>query len=400
MVNEFIGLKESSSMHVTLIFVYSKERFTGGPEGVAFDTVEGLKKNHARLVDNDIHIHIMSAAGNAARSRVEVERDYENLTFEYFKRMLPSALLADLNYCLRMRKRRGAIDLVHSHPISGAVAGCMMGLSTMLTLHGMYWKEGTFSSNPYTRLSYALNTRRFGYVSQRLVKLIAISPYVIDEVDQYYKNKDIKGEVIENPIADVFFSVRKEESDGLILYPGVISRRKNQMGLVKALNILKNDGIPFHCVMPGPCIDPDYLAEIKKEIERRGLEKEITIPGAIPFTDLLHLYEQAGAMVMTTLQETAPMVISEAMATGTPVIAPRISGIPYMVSDGETGFLTDPGRPEETAKYLAILLDEPGLRRDMGIASKRVAEARWRNDLIVGKQLDLYLDVDAQSRSK
>ncbi len=386
-------------MHVTLIFVYSKERVTGGPEGVAFDTVEGLKKNHARLVDNDIHVHIMSAAGNTARSRVEVERDYENLTFEYFNRMVPSALLADLNYVSRMRKWREKIDLVHSHPISGAMAGCIMGKPTMLTLHGMYWKEGTLASNPYTRLSYELNTRRFGYVSQKLVKLIAISPYVIDEVERFYKNKEITSEVIENPIADVFFSVRKEESDGLLLYPAGISRRKNQMGLVRALAILKNEGIPFHCVMPGSFVDSDYLVEIRREIDKCGLEKEISIPGPIAFPDLLKLYAQAEVMVMTTLQETAPMVISEAMATGTPVIAPRISGIPFMVSEGETGLLTDPGRPEETAQHLVRLLDDPGLRRDMGRASKRVAESRWRNDLIVGKLLDLYLEIGAQIRS-
>ncbi|KAF5038313.1 D-inositol-3-phosphate glycosyltransferase [anaerobic digester metagenome] len=397
-VNVFIELEECSSVHVTLLLDYSKERATGGPEGVAFDTVEGLKKNHARLMDDNIHIHIMSSTGQTARSRIESGDDFSQITFEFFKKMVPSAMLADLNYYSRMRKRRKEIDLVHSHPISGAVAGCSLGLPTVLTLHGMVWKERAFVTDLYARLAFEANIRRFQYVSEKLIKLIAISPYVIEEVDTFLMDNAIQREVIENPVADVFFSVNKDEGDGLLLYPAGINRRKNQMGLIKALKILKDKGAAFHCVMPGPIGEPDYLVEIRNEIARCGLEKHVTIPGEIPFSELLRLYVQAGVMVMTTLQETAPMVISEAMATGTPVVAPHISGIPYMVSHGETGFLVDPRKPEDIAGCLAVALDDARLRREMGNASRRVADSRWRNDIIVRRLLDMYRDTEAQLR--
>ena len=55
--------ESSNSMQITLVVNYSDKRISGGPQGVAYDTVEGLKKNHRRLEKDDIHIHIMSSLG-------------------------------------------------------------------------------------------------------------------------------------------------------------------------------------------------------------------------------------------------------------------------------------------------------------------------------------------------
>ena len=104
---------------------------------------------------------------------------------------------------------------------------------------------------------------------------------------------------------------------------------------------------------------------------------------------------------MTSLQETAPLVISEVMASGTPVIAPNISGIPYMVSDGNSGFLIDPKSPEDIANHISVLLDDYSLREKFRERSKRIAESRWKSDVIVNKQLNEYIKLrDANSSSK
>ena len=50
-------------MDIALLFDYSKDRTTGGPYGVAYDTVEGLKKNHRILEKEDLHINILSSMG-------------------------------------------------------------------------------------------------------------------------------------------------------------------------------------------------------------------------------------------------------------------------------------------------------------------------------------------------
>ena len=68
--------------------------------------------------------------------------------------------------------------------------GTLLGIPTMLTLHGMMWREKHYAPGMYSRFTYELNIQRFNYVSRRLKKLIAISPYVVKEVDQYPENKD------------------------------------------------------------------------------------------------------------------------------------------------------------------------------------------------------------------
>jgi glycosyltransferase involved in cell wall biosynthesis len=107
---------------------------------------------------------------------------------------------------------------------------------------------------------------------------------------------------------------------------------------------------------------------------------------------MLRLYTEASVMVMTSYQETAPLVISEAMATGTPVIASRVSGIPYMVSEGNSGLLINPDNPAEIAENIRILLDDSSLRKKFSDESRRIATSRWKSERIADKLLDVYLE--------
>jgi glycosyltransferase involved in cell wall biosynthesis len=377
-------------MDITLILHYSEKRKSGGPQGVAYDTVEGLKKHHSRLEQEDIFLHILSTTGTTLRSVSAKDDTYGNISVEYFREFVPTALLSDINYVLRLKTGKKKTDLVHSHSISGAFVGTLLKIPTIFTLHGMMWKEKNYFQG-YPRFAYEVNIKRFNYFSRRLKKLVAISPYVVSEVDHYLKTGIPDTEVIENPVADVFFEQEKRENERLIIYPGSINCRKNQITLIKALSLLKKDNVKFRCVLPGPVLEKDYFRELQKTIKKYDLEQDVTVPGPVPFEHLLRLYSEASIMVMTTLQETAPMVISEAMARGIPVIAPPVSGIPYMVSPGKTGFLINPQSTEELASHMAILLDDSGLRKKFSDESRKIAASRWKSDVITNKLLDLYV---------
>jgi len=75
--------------------------------------------------------------------------------------------------------------------------------------------------------------------------------------------------------------------------------------------------------------------------------------------------------VPTIAQEGLSRTSVEAMASGIPVIASRIGGLPYTVSDGITGLLFEPGDAADLARKIARLLDDPALRRQMGLAGRR-----------------------------
>ncbi len=68
------------------------------------------------------------------------------------------------------------------------------------------------------------------------------------------------------------------------------------------------------------------------------------------------------------------MSILEAMAAGKPVVAPRVGGIPEIITHGQEGFLVDSRTPAAFAKYCAQLVTERPLRESLGQnAQKKVA---------------------------
>ncbi|MCK9592798.1 MAG: glycosyltransferase family 4 protein [Methanoregula sp.] len=378
-------------MNITLILDYSDKRNSGGPQGVAYDTIEGLKKNNRRLEKEDIFFHVLSTTGTTLRSVSGKDDTCGNISVEYFKKLVPTALLSDVNYFLRIKKGEQKIDLIHSHTVSGAFVGTLLKIPTIFTLHGMMWREKNYTHGLYSRFTYEVNIQRFNYFSHRLKKLIAISPYVVSEVDQYLKTRIPDTEVIENPVSDAFFEQEKREKEGLILYPAYFNSLKNQYNLIEALYRLKKDKIRFHCILPGTIMDQGYFATIKKLIQTRNLEDDITIPGPVPFGQMLRLYSEASVMVITSYQETAPLVISEAMASGTPVIASRVSGIPHMVSEGNSGFLINPADPAEIAEKIRTVLDDGSLRKKFGGESRQIAATRWKSEVITNKLIDTYM---------
>jgi glycosyltransferase involved in cell wall biosynthesis len=90
-------------------------------------------------------------------------------------------------------------------------------------------------------------------------------------------------------------------------------------------------------------------------------------------------YRAADICVVPTIAQDALSITSvEAMAAGKPVVASRIGGLPYTVNDGLTGLLFEPGNPFDLAEKIGRLLDDPALRRRMGLAGR----ARFEEDFM------------------
>jgi glycosyltransferase involved in cell wall biosynthesis len=73
-------------------------------------------------------------------------------------------------------------------------------------------------------------------------------------------------------------------------------------------------------------------------------------------------------LVPTIAQDSLSRTSVEVMASGVPVIACRIGGLPNTVTDGVTGLLCEPGDAVDLARRIARLLDDQTLRRQMGLA--------------------------------
>jgi glycosyltransferase involved in cell wall biosynthesis len=88
-------------------------------------------------------------------------------------------------------------------------------------------------------------------------------------------------------------------------------------------------------------------------------------------------------LVPTIAQDGLSITSVEAMASGIPVIASRIGGLPYTVSDEVTGLLFEPGDPNDLAAKIARLLDDPALRRQMGSAGRHRFEQDFTWEVVI-----------------
>jgi glycosyltransferase involved in cell wall biosynthesis len=118
--------------------------------------------------------------------------------------------------------------------------------------------------------------------------------------------------------------------------------------------------------------------------ERRRLEQfaqgtgrgdRIHFPGAV--ADISRWLERAALVWIPSLADTGVGVALEAMAAARPVIAARWPSLMEFVSEGQTGFLIEPGNKLELAEKTRHLLDDLALRQRMGDAGRRCVEERY-----------------------
>ena len=99
---------------------------------------------------------------------------------------------------------------------------------------------------------------------------------------------------------------------------------------------------------------------------------------------------QAACLALVSHQETAPMIIAEAMAASVPVIASRITGIPYMIEEGQTGFGVNQNDAGDIASKLIALLSDKNRNQAMGRRCQEVALRRFHADVVAAQTLKVY----------
>ena len=88
--------------------------------------------------------------------------------------------------------------------------------------------------------------------------------------------------------------------------------------------------------------------------------------------------------------EMCPLVISEAMSHGLPVVASRIGGIPELVDHGETGLLFEPGNVKDLKDKMDMLWEDVELCRTMGKAGRKKAVELYGEDTCYGNLTAIY----------
>lgn len=166
----------------------------------------------------------------------------------------------------------------------------------------------------------------------------------------------------ESAVDEVFFAKIREQYAGegaCVLFVGRLIKEKGVVELLHAMATLIQETPDLRCVIVGEGVlraELEHLANelsIAKSVYFAGWRAREEISTWMAAADVLAVPSQQ----LNGWQEAQGLVVVEAMAVGTPVVAARNGGIPDMIQEGETGYLFEPDRPDEFLSALRRALN-------------------------------------------
>ncbi|MFH0824060.1 MAG: glycosyltransferase [Pseudomonadota bacterium] len=161
-------------------------------------------------------------------------------------------------------------------------------------------------------------------------------------------------------------AAKPNDSPVTILFVGSLIPRKGLRDLLSALAHPSLASTRLDVVGDG--MDRRELMALCRDL---GLEGGTVWHGTLPPRDVARLMREADIFCLPSYMEGKPNVVREAMASGLPVVASRVGGVPEMTSEGETAIIFDAGDVEALRNALVRLVSDPDLRRKIGTAGYR-----------------------------
>src|SRR5215204_5183850 len=288
-----------------------------------------------------------------------------------------------------------SLDLLHvhyaiPHSISGILARESLKpkryLPVITTLHG------TDITLVGADRSY-LPITRYGIVQSDGVT--AISHYLKEATKESFQFDDI--EVIPNficqhdyarhPVADLKSSL-SADGEPLLVHVSNFRPVKRPVDCVEILSRVLKKGIKTRLVMVG---DGSERTNAEHRARCLGIYDKCSFVGKQP--RIVDYLSASDVLLLPSDQESFGLAALEAMACEVPVVASDVGGLPEVVTDGETGYLSAVGDVDKMAADAARLLSDRKLRREMGQRARDSAIDRYRTDVVIPQYIEFYEQV-------
>jgi glycosyltransferase involved in cell wall biosynthesis len=236
---------------------------------------------------------------------------------------------------------------------------------------------GVFTARPRPLRRALLHARRVVACAGSLAKAaIALAPEIADRLT-----------VVPNGVDAARFAAATPWSHPrpYILAVGRLVAQKGFDVLLDALSRAA-DGLGVDCLIAGD--GPDRAA-LEARRNAAGLGARVRFLGTVGLDALPALYRGAVLVACPSRWEGLPLVVLEAMATGRPVVASAVDGIPDAVVDGETGILVPPEEPAALAEAITRLVRDPGASERLGAAGAVRAHDQFGWPRITAAYLDV-----------
>ncbi len=225
--------------------------------------------------------------------------------------------------------------------------------------------------------AYEFGSRVLGGYGERLHGRIAVSAAARHFIDRYFPG-DYK--VIPNGVDVARFQravpiARWQDGRHDLLFVGRHEPRKGLLDLLKAFRILRKTGCECRLLVVG---SGPQEREARRYVLTRRLQG-VEFLGRVGDDEKAQLFRTATVYISpATGRESFGIVLLEAMAAGTPIVASDIHGYKGVVRRGEQGLLVPPRHPKALAAAIRQLLADPELRARMGASGRvRAEEFSW-----------------------
>jgi len=375
--------------------------------------VEYLTRELAKAIEVEVRCFGEQSAkdGNLAATGFQ----YDKKTFDKCDPKLRSPLSAFSN-CIAFNALPIDAGLVHCHTwythLGGVLAKTGYGIPLVITTHSLEplrpWKREQLG------LGYDLSTWIEKTALEAADAIIAVSQGMKEDVLRLFNVDERKISVIHNGIdTDEYRPVKGTDrlkrygidpGSPYVLFVGRVTRQKGIIHLVNAIKYLNKDVQVVLCA--GQPDTPEIGREMTEMVKAvQATRKNVSwIAEWIDTPTKVELYSHAAVFCCPSIYEPFGIINLEAMACATPVVGSAVGGIKEIIVDGETGYLValeqlrespfeavDPDRfSRDLAERLnKVVADEP-LRRAMGEASRKRAEAVFSWRAIAKETLELY----------
>jgi colanic acid/amylovoran biosynthesis glycosyltransferase len=179
----------------------------------------------------------------------------------------------------------------------------------------------------------------------------------------------------------------------LLLSVGSLKEKKGFAYLIKACLLLKNQGYNLRCEIIGNGPEQKKLEQLIVDL---GLQNSVVLCGALLNREVMAKYTRATILVQASVlaedsdRDGIPNVILEAMASGVPVVATKVSGIPEVIERGVTGLLVEPRDERDLADAIARLLDDSKLCDSLARKGRQLIEEKFDIRTNIERLIELF----------
>ena len=298
------------------------------------------------------------------------------------------------------------IEVLHC---TSNTAPLKINIPLVLTLHDIIYLEKLNLTKGSAYQIFGNLYRRWNVpkVVPRAARILTVSAYEKKKIDNHFRLDTKKVVTVYNGVADRFKPVDNESQrlairakydlpERFIFCLGNTDPRKNVAGMLRAMSILRKQGkLTVNVLFLG--IDRNYLSQLIKGIDDPVLLEHALFTGYVPEADLPVLYSLAEIFIYPSLREGFGIPILEAMSCGTPVITSNTSSMPEVA--GEAALLIDPYDPEDIARSMDTLLNDPVMQSELSARGlERVRNFSWLNS--AKKTLDVYNEIKREIPEK